>query len=85
MPDPLRLDPADSEDIWLCTPGQWRPAIRDGQRTATVSCPRCGRSASLSDHTIAADGTVTPSLVCPYEGCDFHDWIALFGWEAPDA
>lgn len=37
-------------------------------------------------HAIAADGTVSPSVVCSYpvegvEGCGFHDFIQLEGWE----
>ena len=60
--------------------GLWKGAVRDGSRTANVSCPGCGKIASLIDHSIAQDGTVTPSLVCPYEGCTFHDWVKLEGW-----
>ncbi len=53
--------------------------LANGQRTALVKC-RNGHIASLSDHTIAPDGTVSPSLVCPREGCDFHEVIKLEGW-----
>jgi predicted RNA-binding Zn-ribbon protein involved in translation (DUF1610 family) len=40
-------------------------------------CPKCGKSVAVSDrtHTIAEDGTVTPSMVCPHEGCCFHEFI----------
>lgn len=31
-------------------------------------------------HKIAPDSTVTPSVVCPVPGCDFHDNIKLEGW-----
>lgn len=74
------LHHAAADDAWLVIPGQWRSGTRDGRRTATVSCPDCGRSASLSDHEIRADGTVTPSLVCPFDDCDFHAWVKLEGW-----
>ncbi len=58
----------------------WHGAMRaDAQRTALVKCPR-GHIASLSEHTIAADGTVSPSLVCPRWGCDFHENVVLLGW-----
>ena len=46
----------------------------------TVYCPKCGREGSL-DHEIDAEGRVTPSVVCPHEGCDFHDNVQLLGWE----
>lgn len=77
----------DPKDIWLRTPGRWRPATiqETGKRTATVSCPKCGNVASLSGHEVVVDGTVTPSLGCPWKvgekQCDFHDWIKLEGWE----
>lgn len=80
------LTRAASNDRWLTTPGTWRGArLADGHRTATVSCPGCGRAASLSDHEIAVDGTVSPSLVCPYADdperpCAFHDHVRLEGW-----
>ena len=62
-------------------PGQWERGqgpypIRI---VALVSCPKCGKGMSLSLHTIAADGTVSPSLVCPYQ-CGFHDFVKLVGW-----
>ena len=31
-------------------------------------------------HTIAADGTVSPSYVCPVKGCTFHVHVRLDGW-----
>lgn len=61
--------------------GQWNGAMSDGKRTALVSCPGCGRIASLSKHAIGEDGTVSPSLVCPYDDCDFHDYVRLHNWQ----
>lgn len=40
---------------------------------------RCGSSGPLSDHEIAADGTVTPSLY-DENGCGFHEMIVLEGY-----
>jgi len=57
----------------------WKGVIRDDKRTAGMTCPN-GHTASLSDHTIAADGKVSPSVVCPYEGCKFHEYVQLEGW-----
>ena len=34
------------------------------------------------DHAIAEDGTVTPSLDCPEDGCAFHEFVKLEGWVA---
>lgn len=64
--------------------GEWKGLrTESGDRTASVGCPKCGGLASLRDHNIDAGGIVTPSLVCPYEGCDFHEWVRLQGWSAP--
>lgn len=46
-----------------------------------LGCPHCGTAAEL-DHSIASDGTVTPSVVCPVIGCDFHEYVRLEGWES---
>ena len=67
-------------------PGVWKGVRRvDGTRSASISCPKCGQPASLSDHTIADDGTVPPSLVCPYDGCEFHDYVTLKDWNPSPA
>lgn len=57
-------------------PGTWSK-IPDGG--AFVACGFCGETASLADHTIADDGAVTPSLVCPM-GCGWHVYARLKNW-----
>lgn len=49
---------------------------------AIVKCPKCGRECGVgkATHSIAADGTVMPSMICPHDGCDFHEYVTLFGW-----
>ena len=42
-------------------------------------CPK-GHIGQL-DHTIAEDGTVSPSVVCPESGCGFHEYVRLEGWK----
>ena len=86
----ILIKKAKADDYWLSTPGQWRPGnitptgkLDDVMnRTANVSCPDCGQAASLSGHTISADGSVSPSLICPHNGCTFHDHIKLEEWRA---
>ena len=46
-----------------------------------LSCPK-GHIASLRDHSIAADGTVAPSVVCPWADCTFHEMVRLVDWAA---
>lgn len=64
---------------------------------AELCCPGCGRVAMVgSNHTVAADGTVSPSDVCPFDrayvtrhelhdeiGCTFHEFIVLDDWTRP--
>ena len=70
-------------------PGTWRrwvygPAAATG---AVVVCPRCGRGMSVgggapfgSCHAIDAAGAVSPSVVCPHQGCAWHVFARLAGW-----
>jgi hypothetical protein len=44
-----------------------------------VVCSRA-HEGLIDEHEIAADGTVTPSVVCTESGCDFHDFVRLEGW-----
>lgn len=61
-------------------PGFWyRTLMKDGTRTAWFRCPN-GHYGTLTDHEIAADGTVSPSVACPEPGCTFHDMVKLDGW-----
>jgi hypothetical protein len=51
---------------------------------AEICCPGCGIVGMLgSNHTVADDGTVAPSDVCPYPPCTFHDHIVLDDWDRP--
>lgn len=63
--------------------GRWKRITSDGKPTAIITCPSCGGFGSLANHNIAADGTVTPSLVCPWTkelGCSYHEMGKLEGW-----
>lgn len=65
--------------------GTWARAQGSGKLTALVRCPECRRIASLSGHDIREDGIVHPSLVCPYDDCDFHEYVTLDGWSKENA
>ena len=45
-----------------------------------LRCPGCGILAAMTRHDIAADGAVTPSILCP-ESCGYHVHGKLDGWE----
>lgn len=58
--------------------GQWWPLqAADQIVSASFVCPVCELRAYLTDHEIAEDGTVTPSVLCD---CGFHDYLKLIGW-----
>ena len=61
-------------------PNTWTEFKTTTGRSADYVCPN-GHLGGLGDHTIADDGTVSPSVVCPRPGCDFHDHIRLVDWE----
>ncbi len=71
--------------------GTWYPEGKRGEEhqlfSICIACPKCGKSAALwiernykkvgQNHSIAEDGTVSPSVVCPYAPCDFHEFVRL--------
>lgn len=56
----------------------WDPAKAE-HVTAVVACPTCDALFTLQNHTIADDGTVRPSVVCPRR-CGYHEFVRLEGW-----
>jgi len=55
---------------------------------AELCCPGCGIVGLLgSNHVVAADGSVSPSNVCPFDepptSCTFHENISLDDWARP--
>lgn len=62
--------------IYTITEDRWRVM----GRLVIVQCPGCDRRAPL-DHTIHPDGTVEPSVECPFEECTFHEHVRLENWE----
>lgn len=50
----------------------------------SIKCALCGRCATLRSsqggHAIAADGTASPSVVCPYDACSWHVFVKLVDW-----
>jgi zona occludens toxin (predicted ATPase) len=62
----------------------WVRSIHDGKQVVWLFCPE-GHTAILQQpdggHDIADDGTVSPSVVCPHDDCDFHEHVVLEDWE----
>lgn len=66
----------------------WWPYLyqtQDGDWRASTYV-RCGHGhVSRLDiggmHELRHDGVVTPSLVCPVDGCDWHENVKLVAWQ----
>lgn len=54
--------------------------IGSGERWTAVAVCANGHAALMDDHEIAEDGTITPSVRCPTEGCDWDAMVRLIGW-----
>ena len=64
------------------TKGNWdRFEHLPGKRTAAIACPMCDHLFSVVNHQITADGSCSPSVVCPHRDCTFHQFVQLLGWE----
>ncbi len=61
-------------------PGEWWGLQIHGNRTATIVCPECLETFTISGHWIHDDGRVVPSVVCTTPSCKFHEHIQLEGW-----
>ena len=71
------INKSKESDFWLEEKGVYRVGMSEGKKTATMSCPICGQSASLSQHNIDKKGNVSPSVVCPNNACTFHEYVQL--------
>jgi len=67
--------------------GKWQRALIDEfgdtpRWTAIVRCSDCGVHLPLTNHTIADDGTVTPSVAHDprLPPCTWHPYLKLLGW-----
>ena len=68
-------------------PGTWQRMLADSytdhpRYTAMITCPVCNRYLYCYNHTIAADGQITPSVGHPhtYPPCTWHTFPKLLGW-----
>lgn len=73
-----------TDQRWNGGPGTWFPVtLPDGRRSAMLNCPGCPCTGSLSNHEVAVDGTVSPSVLLTCQHGTFHDFIRLENWELP--
>ena len=55
-------------------PGTWNNIFDGPEVGIFMSCPICGRTGSLKNHSIAANGDVTESVRCT---CGFHSKVRI--------
>lgn len=83
VPDEGTLPPACTWDyaIRLIKDGGFY-ACQSEHDLALCTCGK-GHTCRLSGkvHQVAADGTVSPSYVCPVTGCGYHEFVRLIGWD----
>jgi RNase P subunit RPR2 len=62
------------------------PYAAKHQVLAVITCPRCKHEWILSAkiHRVAPSGAVTPSVVCPCNECDWHEFVILKSWTPPE-
>lgn len=67
--------------------GKWWYEGPDHNRIIVMNCPKCGVDSTMAlvVHTVMDDGNVSPSYVCPQDGCTFHEHVKLGDWTPPDA
>lgn len=63
-------------------PGEYAPLVNGAGRevNAMIGCPGCGRRLTVASHVVDEDGTVEPSLDCPFGDCGFHRRVRLDDW-----
>ena len=60
----------------------WLPAYDEAKPWAIFRCSQGHDSTIGKPHTIAADGSCSPSFVGPTPGCTFHEFVQLADWPA---
>lgn len=68
-------------DQTLSKPNTWAKHVYQSGHVEVITRCANGHIGSLGNHTIADDGTVTPSVVCQKPGCNYHEFIQLEGWK----
>lgn len=70
--------PREMNSIWRAGGMAWVPVTTSTGRSAVFRCPSSHTGSLTHSHQIAADGTVTPSVICT--SCGFHENLKLVGW-----
>ncbi len=67
-------------DRWDMPKGTWLRITFEGGVSARMTCPGCGTTGTLTQHSIDAQGNVKPSVDCTE--CEYHEsGVVLEGWK----
>lgn len=68
------------------SPGTWFWEGADKYVILVEHCPVCRHVFRFAKkvHKISVDGAVSPSVVCPWRGCGFHEFVQLSDWGGID-
>ena len=50
------------------------------RKSVSFTCPN-GHTYLLNKYEILPNGSVHPAVLCPADGCNFHDFIKLEDWD----
>lgn len=70
-------------------PQTWAPVIRApwlggvNRVLAVVCCPYGHQGLIQPPHQVSDEGVVSPSCICPDDGCPWHDYLTLDDWREP--
>lgn len=81
LPPPCTWDYAPSYEEELLRTGNEKWARFAAEDLAHATCPQqhsCRLVRSI--HSVDAAGMLSPSYVCPADGCTFHDYVQFVGW-----
>ena len=61
-------------------PGMWKMvSLNGGKKVPMIVCPH-GHLCILDSYHVLPSGTVLPLVLCPIDGCPFHEFVKLEGW-----
>lgn len=73
--DRIRVELVDFGKVGMAQPLSWWRSNKNVWMVCANGHP------AILDHDITTDGEVSPSVVCPENGCSFHEWVVLDAYD----
>jgi hypothetical protein len=61
-------------------PGTWKMVDLTPEKKVPMIVCSHGHLCTLESYQIQPSGLVLPLVLCPIDGCDFHEFVRLEGW-----